>query len=174
MLPPTVLAVLAELAPAGGDRVYDVTRGGQPLVWVADADRAPRKGDIDRLAALDALHREERILRRGWGFLAGRTEIEGSQRKIRLPLLSQPVRLERGLTGYKILPAGDIEITPLVQDRELAAAMESAPGLATPGWLPATGSRAWLWSVAEATGLPIDAIAENSRRLPADRLVLVA
>lgn len=174
MLPPTVLAALAELAPAGGDRVHDVTRGGQPLVWVADADRAPRKGEIDQLAALDALHREERILRRGWGFLAGRAEVEGAQRKIRLPLLSQPVRLERGLTGYKIQPAGDLEITPLVQDRELAAAMESAPGLATPGWLQATGSRAWLWSVAEATGLPIDAIAENNRRLPADRLVLVA
>ena len=55
MLPKTVLAVLAELAPAGGDRVYDVTRGGQPLVWIADAERTPRTAEIDRLAALDAL-----------------------------------------------------------------------------------------------------------------------
>ncbi|HEV7965155.1 MAG TPA: hypothetical protein VGP57_21605, partial [Actinoplanes sp.] len=174
MLPQTVLAVLAELAPAGGDRVYDVTNGGQPLVWIADAERAPRKAEIDRLAALDALHREERILRRGWGFIAGRTELGGAQRKVRVPLLSQPVRLDRGLAGYRIIPAGDIEITPLLEDRELAAAMEAAPGLATPGWLDATGSRAWLWSVAEATGLPIDAITGSGRRLPADRLVLVA
>ena len=173
MLPSTVLAVLAELAPAGGGWIYDVSRAGQPLVWIADADRAPRKAEVDRLAALDALHREERILRRGWGFIAGRAELDGAQRKVRVPLLSQPVRLVRGLTGYRIVPAGDIEITGLLEDRELAAAMEAAPGLATPGWLEATGSRAWLWSVAEATGLPIDAIAENSRRLPTDRLVLV-
>ena len=173
MLPSTVLAVLAELAPAGGDRVYDVTRGGQPLVWLADAERSPRKADVDRLAALDALHREERILRRGWGFIAGRAEIDGAQRKVRVPLLSQPVRLERGLTGYKVLPAGDLEITALLADRELAAALESAPGLAAPGWLDATGSRAWLWSAAEATGLPIDATVKRGGRLPADRLVLV-
>ena len=174
MQPPTVLAVLAELAPAGGDRIYDVTRGGQPLAWIADAERTPRKAEFDRLAALDALHREERILRRGWGFIAGRTELDGAARKVRVPLLSQPVHLERGLAGYRIVPAGDIEITALLEDRELAAAMEAAPGLATPGWLDAIGSRAWLWSVAEATGLPIDAITESGRRLPTDRLVLVA
>ena len=76
MRPSTVFAVLAELAPAGGDRVLDVTRGGQPLAWLDDAERTRRIKEIDRLAALDALHREERLLRRGWGFLAGRTEIE--------------------------------------------------------------------------------------------------
>src|SRR3954452_22902278 len=77
MQPSTVLAVLAELAPAGGDRVLDVTRGGQPLAWLDDAERAPRRAEIERLAALSALHRDERILRRGWGFLAGRIEVEG-------------------------------------------------------------------------------------------------
>jgi len=174
MLPSTVLAVLAELAPAGGDRVYDVTRGGQPLAWIADAERTPRKAEFDRLAALDALHREERILRRGWGFIAGRAEVDGAPRKVRVPLLSQPVRLERGLAGYRIVPAGDIEITALLEDRELAAAMEAAPGLGTPGWLNAVGSRAWLWSVAESTGLPIDSITDSGSRLPTDRLVLVA
>ena len=103
MLPPTVLAVLAELAPAGGgDPGLDVSRGGQPLVWLDDAEKAPRRAETDRLAALDALHREERILHRGWGFLAGRAEIDGRMRKVRVPLLSQPVRLERALTGYRV------------------------------------------------------------------------
>ncbi|WP_045746569.1 AAA domain-containing protein [Actinoplanes rectilineatus] len=174
MDPSTVLAVLGELAPATADRVLDVTRGGQPLVWLKDADRAPRKADVDRLAALDALHREERILHRGWGFLAGSTEIEGARRKIRLPLLSQPVRLDRTLTGYKVTPAGDVEITPLVTDRELAAALESAPGLGTAGWLDAIGSRAWLTSVADNTGLTFDAVTGSHQRLPSDRVVLVA
>ncbi|GAA2537503.1 hypothetical protein GCM10010435_00650 [Winogradskya consettensis] len=169
----TVLSVLAELAPAGGDRVHDVTRGGQPLVWLDDAERAPRNADSDRLAAVDALHREERVLRRAWGFIAGQTEIDGVRRKVRVPLLTQPVRIERGLTGYRVVPAGDAEITPLVEDRELAAAMESAPGLGSAGWLDAIGTRAWLWSVAEATGLPIDATTTTTARLPGDRLVMV-
>ena len=173
MLPSAVLAVLAELAPAAAaDRVLDVSRGGRPLVWLDDADRAPRKKEIDRLAALGALHRDERPLRRGWGFLAGHTEIDGKLRKVRVPLLSQPIQLERGLTGYRVVPAGDLEITPLITDRDLAAALEAAPGLAGPGWLDAIGTRAWLWSAAEATGLPVDAFAVG-RRAPADRIALL-
>jgi hypothetical protein len=168
MVPSTVLAVLAELAPAKGDRMLDVGR----FLWLEDAERAPRQRDADRLAAIGALHRDERPLRRGWGFLVGRTEIEGKQRKIRLPLLSQPVQLERGLLGYRVVPAGDVEITPLIEDRKLAAALEAAPGVAGPGWLEATGSKAWLWSAAEATGLPVDAVA-GDRKAPNDRIVLV-
>ncbi len=171
MLPSTVLAVLAELAPAGADRVLDVSRG-QPLVWLDDPERLGRGKDANRLAAIGALHAEERPVRRGWGFLAGRTEIDGKPRKIRVPLLSQPVRLERGLLGFRVVPAGDVEITPLVSDRRLAAALEAAPGVAGPGWLEATGSRAWLWSAAEATGLPVDSLADG-RRAPNDRIVLV-
>lgn len=174
MLPSTVLAALAELAPAGGDRILDVTRGGQPLAWLDDAERAPRRAEIDRLAALDALHRDERILRRGWGFVAGRTEIEGTPRKVRVPLVSQPVRLDRNIGGYRIVPAGDLGITPLIEDRDLAAVMETAPGLATPGWLTATGTQAWLWTAGEATGLPLDSLTAEHRRLPNDRLVLIA
>jgi hypothetical protein len=169
----TVLAVLAELAPAGADRILDVTHGSQPLVWLADSERATRK-EGDRLAAVDALHREERILHRGWGFLAGRAEIDGKMRKVRVPLLSQPVRLERALTGYRVTVAGDTAVTPLIADRELAASLENEPGLGIPGWLEVTGARAWLTAAAEATGLDFDAVTEPGRRLPADRLVLVA
>ncbi|BCY07161.1 DEAD/DEAH box helicase [Actinoplanes sp. L3-i22] len=174
MLPRTVLDVLAELAPAAAERTLDVTRGSQALVWLDTAEKAPRQKAIERLAALDALHREERILHRGWGFLAGGTEVEGRTRKIRLPLLSQPVRLERSLLAYKLVPAGDVEVTPLVADQELAAAFEAAPGLATPGWLEATGSGAWLRSVADATGFPVGATVGPKQRIPADGLVLVA
>ncbi|MFI5894353.1 AAA domain-containing protein [Actinoplanes sp. NPDC051513] len=173
MRPSTVLAVLAELAPAGGDRVLDVS-GSRQLAWLDDAERTRRRKEIDRLAALDALHRDERLLRRGWGFLAGRTEVDGKARKIRAPLLSQPVRLERGLTGYRVVPAGDVEVTPLVADRDLAAALEAAPGLAAPGWLDATGSKAWLRSAAAATGITVDALVDDGRHIPADRVVLVA
>src|SRR5689334_24486709 len=110
MQPSRVLAALAELAPAGGDRVLDVTRGGLPFVWLDAAHKAPRKAEVNRLAALGALHKEERPLRVGWGFLAGKTEIEGKPAKVRVPLLSQPVQLVRGIAGYTVAPAGDLEI----------------------------------------------------------------
>ncbi|SNY61781.1 Part of AAA domain-containing protein [Paractinoplanes atraurantiacus] len=152
--------------------MLDVTRGGLPFVWLDAAHKAPRKAEVNRLAALGALHKEERPLRVGWGFLAGKTEIDGKLTKIRVPLLSQPVQLVRGIVGYTVAPAGDLEITPLIADRELAAALEAAPGVAQPGWLEATGTKAWLWSAARATGLTVDALG-TSRRAPGDRVVLI-
>nr|BFE74570.1 hypothetical protein GCM10020092_078710 [Actinoplanes digitatis] len=91
-----------------------------------------------------------------------------------MPLLSQPVRLERSLLGYRVVPAGDVEVTPLVADPELAAAFEDAPGLATPGWLEAIGSGAWLRSVADATGFTVGEMIGPKGRIPAEGLVLVA
>jgi hypothetical protein len=125
--PERILAALADLAPAGGERVLDVARGGQPLVWLPEPDRAPRNRAVDRLAALDALRREERILRRGLGFVVGGTEIDGARKVVRLPLLAQPVRLDRGLRGYRIVPAGDLELTGLVEDRDSGAPAGSRP-----------------------------------------------
>ncbi|MEN3308327.1 MAG: hypothetical protein V7603_4529 [Micromonosporaceae bacterium] len=61
MDPRAVLTALADLAPAGGERILDVTRGGQSLAWLTRPDTAPRAKAFDRLAALDALHREERL-----------------------------------------------------------------------------------------------------------------
>ncbi|SDZ17754.1 hypothetical protein SAMN05444365_106170 [Micromonospora pattaloongensis] len=153
MNPRRILAALADLAPAGGERVLDVGRGGQPIVWLREPERAPRNRTTDRLAALDELHRHERILRRGWAWVVGGTEIDGTRRQVRLPLLAEPVRLERGLRGYRIVPAGDLELTPLVTDRETAAALEAAPGLGGAAWLGATGSAAWISTAAAAAGL---------------------
>lgn len=65
MHPATIFTVLADLAPAGRERVFDAT-GGRALLWLADPDRAPRTRTAGRLAATDALHHDERVLRRGW------------------------------------------------------------------------------------------------------------
>ncbi|MER7007039.1 AAA domain-containing protein [Dactylosporangium sp. NPDC000555] len=177
MRPDHVLAALADLAPAGRDRVLDVAKGDQPLVWLADPDRVPRGRAADRLAALDALHRDERILRRGWAWLLGSAEVDGSVRRLRLPLVAEPVRLERsggGRRGHRIVPAGDLEVTPLIGDRELAAVLESSPGLGTAAWLAATGTAAWVATAAQAAGLKPDRIAADDTpiaRLP-DRELL--
>ncbi|WP_033340343.1 DEAD/DEAH box helicase [Catenuloplanes japonicus] len=154
MDPRKILAALADLAPARSDLVLDVARSGQPFAWLEDPDRAPRGKAGDRFAGLDALHREERVLRRGWGWVLGSTEVGGTARRVRLPLVSQPVRIERGLRA-RLLPAGDLEITPLVADRALATRFEEASGLGGAGWLTAPGTKAWISSLAWAAELPV-------------------
>ncbi|TCB98618.1 hypothetical protein E0H26_09070 [Micromonospora zingiberis] len=158
MDPAIILTALADLAPAGAERVLDVSGTGRPLVWLPEPDRGPRGARLDRLAALDALHRDERILRRGLAFVVGSADLDGGRRRVRLPLLAQPVRLERGRRGYRVVPAGDLELTALISDRDLAAQLEAAPGLAGPGWLTAPGTTAWLIAAAEAAGLKVDRV----------------
>ncbi|MBE1492364.1 AAA domain-containing protein [Plantactinospora soyae] len=174
----TVLRALADLAPAASARVLDVTRPGQPLIWLpGNPDYCGRYREVARLAAADLLHRDERTVRRAWGVVAGTVEVAGGgTRKVRLPLLSEPVRVENASHGYRIVPAGDLEITPLVEDRALAARLEAAPGLAGPRWLSATGTEAWLRTVAEAAGLPVTGVDRTERSgsapLPTKGLVL--
>ncbi|GAA3286474.1 hypothetical protein GCM10020218_048470 [Dactylosporangium vinaceum] len=155
MEPSRVLAALADLAPAGRDRVLDVAKGAPAPLRLSDPERVPAGKAAQRLAALDSLHREERILRRGWAWLTGTAEVDGAARTVRLPLLYEPVRLEGSgsrLRGYRVTPAGDLEVTPLITDRELAAALEAAPGVATPPWLTAIGTTAWIETAAGAAG----------------------
>ncbi|MBF9132864.1 hypothetical protein I0C86_28475, partial [Plantactinospora sp. S1510] len=174
----TVLRALADLAPAASARVLDVTRPGQPLFWMpANSDHCGWYREMDRLAAADLLHRDERTVRRAWGVVAGAVEVAGGgTRKVRVPLLSEPVRVEHVSHGYRIVPAGDLEITPLVEDRGLAARLEAAPGLASPRWLASSGAEDWLRSVAEAAGLPVTGVDRAERSgsapLPAKGLVL--
>ena len=159
-----ILTALADLAPAGAERVFDVSGTGRPLVWLPEPDRGPRGARLDRLAALDALHRDERILRRGLAFVVGAADLDGGRRRVRLPLLAQPVRLERARRGYRVVPAGDLELTALIEDRELAARLEAAPGLAGPGWLAAAGTSAWLTAAAEAAGFKLDGVVAKPPR----------
>ncbi|SCG67405.1 AAA domain-containing protein [Micromonospora inositola] len=160
----TILTALADLAPAGAERVFDVSGTGRPLVWLPEPDRGPRGARLDRLAALDALHRDERILRRGLAFVVGAADLDGGRRRVRLPLLAQPVRLARSRRGYRVVPAGDLELTALIEDRELAARLEAAPGLAGPGWLAAAGTSAWITAAAEAAGLKLDRVVAKPPR----------
>ncbi|MFG2169458.1 AAA domain-containing protein [Micromonospora chersina] len=153
-----ILTALAELAPAGAERTFDVSGAGRPLIWLPEPDRGPRGTRLDRLAALDALHRDERILRRGLAFVVGGADLDGGRRRVRVPLLARPVRLDRTRRGYRIVPAGDLELTSLIEDRDLAARLEAAPGLAGPGWLGAPGTTAWITAAAEAAGLKLEAV----------------
>jgi hypothetical protein len=162
--PTQILTALADLAPARGERLLDVGRGGAALHWIGTADRLPRSKAVDRLAGLDALHRDERILRRGLGFVVGTADIEGTRTAVRLPLLAQPVRLERTLSGYRVVPAGDLELTPLIEDAAVAAGLEAVPGIGSPAWLTAPGTDAWIRTAAQAAGLAVTAVMKKAPR----------
>jgi hypothetical protein len=175
MDPAKLLTALAELAPTGGGRVLDVTGKSRP-VWLDDPEWPTGTKALRRLYARDILHREERLLRRGWGFVIGHTEIGGARRTVRVPLASEPVRLHRSLSGYRVVPAGDLEVTPLVADRVLAGELEELLVRAGKGWAEMVGNVAWIRRVAEAAGLPVSDVLTGLRRptLPEEGLVGVA
>lgn len=174
MDPRTVLSALADLAPAGTQRVYDVTQGGPPVAWLTGPDGVARGAAVDRLAALDALHKEARTLRLGWGFVLGSTELDGAVRRLCLPLVAQPVRLRSALRGYRVVPAGDVELSPLVDDPEVAAGLEAITDVTA---LPPEAGPEWLTRAAASAGLELDAIVAvppARRRVTEDRLTGVA
>ncbi|HEY8450990.1 MAG TPA: AAA family ATPase [Natronosporangium sp.] len=178
MDPSAVLTALAELAPAGRDRVLDATGGRAPL-WLTDPDRPPRRKATQRLAATDALHRDERLLRRGWVFVIGRAQFGGAWRRVCLPLLHEPVRLRQGLRGYTVVPAGDLTLTDLVEDERLAAELEGADGVGTWSWLRDDSRLSdWVRATCAAAGLSVARIVPYAAAPPRadhrDGLVAVA
>jgi hypothetical protein len=75
----------------------------------------------ERLAAVDQIRAEQRSLRVGWLFVAGRTKTDdGRTRRVFHPLVTVPVRVQRlpAFGGTNLLPAGDAEVTELVKDHD--------------------------------------------------------
>ena len=113
-------------------------------MWLTDPDSSPRTEAADRLAAADVMHRDERILRRGWAWVWGRAEVDGTTRRVRVPLLTEPVRMRRLPQGYRIESAGDLELTPLLADPDIAARLEDAAGENTSSWLNGPQAEEWI------------------------------
>ena len=55
--------------------------------------------DLARLAQLDALHCDLPILRLGWIYLVAQVRRDGKPRRVVLPLVERPVRLEAAILG---------------------------------------------------------------------------
>ncbi|WP_237047838.1 AAA family ATPase [Lentzea guizhouensis] len=95
-----------------------------PITWTV-----PRHAleQVRRLAAFDALHQEDRLLRVSWAFLTGPAQVGGQRRRVCLPLVSRPVRLHHGLgSTYAYHVAGDTGVFPLIEDWAKAAEREAA------------------------------------------------
>ncbi|HEX7308647.1 AAA domain-containing protein [Lentzea sp.] len=144
---PAVLRTLARLSAAEQPQKVqlDLTRTAG-LLWLGDHEpswraiaqpqdaepvawSAPRslRDEVARLAAFDALHQDDRLLRLGWAFLAGPAQVGGQRRRVCLPLVSRPVRLRKGPgAGHTFHPAGDAALFPLVEDWARVAEREAA------------------------------------------------
>ncbi|CAM3124003.1 AAA domain-containing protein [Stackebrandtia soli] len=154
----TLLAVLADLAPAPRAAPLDIRSGTATAVHFPDLDPDTVKDPAAaRLAALDALHRDERIMRQGWYTIRGNAMVDGRRRVVFLPLYQRPVRIQTGMLSQRIRPAGDIETT----------LGPTAPESPLNPIDPET-----LLELAVSTGLPVTAVTDTP---PTDRdeLVLV-
>jgi hypothetical protein len=92
-----------------------------------DSARRPAEADgaaLRRLAAIDALYPQERLVREGWVFLCGRATVDGRSEQLCLPLLSRPVRLHDAAGVPLPLPAGDRELTTLIRDPATSMRLE--------------------------------------------------
>ena len=130
--------------------------------------RLRRTDTIRHLAALDALQPAEHLLRLGWVVVAGTVEVGGHDLTCCFPLVSQPVHVSvPALRRVTLTPTGASELTPLVQDPEVAAGLEAGgeygsraadpvddagPGDDRAAVPPERG--AWITAVVAASGLP--------------------
>ncbi|HUQ60020.1 AAA domain-containing protein [Lentzea sp.] len=105
-------------------RTITAPQDAEPVAW-----SAPKRvrDQVARLAAFDALHREDRLLRLGWAFLAGPAQVGGQRRRMCLPLISRPVRLVKGAgSSCTFQVAGDAALFPLADDWAKAAEQEAS------------------------------------------------
>jgi hypothetical protein len=187
-----LLRAFGDLAPRGRRPTLDVTRDG-PFLWRGAASTTlerhgppsdpaaratgeplmapvPADPQMRRLAALDALHHDERLLREGFAWLCGPIELDGKEERVLLPLVAAPVRVASTparplgpLGRFAIAPAGDREVLALVTDPDVAGELEARTELGrgslsvgmSEGLLaefPAL--QGWIRDVVVAAGLP--------------------
>jgi hypothetical protein len=165
-----LLLALADLAPAPRPTEQRLQRDllGEQHAW----------GDIGtvyqgaELAKYDELHRDERLLRQGWGVVLGRMEIDGKKRHVRYPLVSRPVRLQTDphkAFRQMVIPAGDIEVHSALQGTELGLTLES---VFDPERHDAPREPDWLSKAAAAAGFDVVGVRDEPRP-DQDGLVIV-
>ncbi len=129
-----MLGVGTPATAADGSTWWFGHRGSPTEVRTLPARRpamgVPSSKAAERLARLGALHVEDGLLRHGWVTIAGTITVDGVDRQVLQPLLSEPVRLrDRPLAlrlatvvgdtssmRFTMTATGDAEITPMVED----------------------------------------------------------
>ncbi|MDA1360847.1 AAA domain-containing protein [Glycomyces luteolus] len=172
MTAPRLLRALADLAPSSPQAKQDALRDhlGKQHVWSPELGTVRGAGE---LAKYDELHHDERLLRQGWGVVAGRTEIDGKQRRVRVPLVNRPVRLQATARAdiQEVVAAGDIEVHEALAGTEFAARLEAVfdPERSAEVLEDLT----WLQQAAEAAGFPGATVWRNPPPRDGSQLLLV-
>ena len=159
-------AVFRRPNPMASSPLFALAQGSSHLTFdeqassalATAADRKP----LRRLAAVDAIHGEEQLLRLGWVWLTGTATVDGEERHLLHPLLSVPMRVLDSLTTVRMVNAGDAELTPLVTGPTRSGLEALADFGSFTGWqLDDEVLRRrfpeftrWITSVVEAAGLP--------------------
>lgn len=154
-----LLRALADLAPSTKPATYDHL--GAKTAWGTGFDAVEGGGELE---AYDELHRDERLLRQGWGIVMGRIDIDGKKVLVRMPLVSRAVRLQTAkMRPYdqRVHPAGDIEVHPELIGTDFADRLEAV--FDPERRAEATEDAAWL---AEAAALAGFEDAEPADRKP--------
>ncbi|MCC3764923.1 AAA domain-containing protein [Glycomyces sp. TRM65418] len=152
-----LLLALADLAPAAQPSQQRLRRDHLGDQHVACLDLQSTRDGAD-LAKYDELHRDERLLRQGWGMVTGLTVVDGKTRRVRLPLVSRPVRLQADpadASRQLVIPAGDIEVHSDLVNTGFAFLLESVfdpekheTTVKDLSWLPAAAAAAGFPDVA--------------------------
>jgi hypothetical protein len=165
---PTSAVSLFSGSPGTGSFGGDLMRG---LAVAPDdvAVQVERKFG-ERLAAIDQIRANEHSLRVGWLFVAGRVDgDDGKQHRVFHPLVTVPVRVQVTVSygAARLVPAGDVSLTPRVTDPEwrkaLYGQMEFGGGALSDGDRPDAPAallarlerlKKFAFEAAEAAGLP--------------------
>jgi hypothetical protein len=157
MDPARILTALADLAPVNKTAAAaDFDEIGQKSAWAGSLTTVPGAAD---LAAHDELHRDERLLRQGWGIVTGVHRVDGKRRRLAVPLVTRPVRLEVAQTepfDHKIVPAGDLVFHPKLVGTPYAARLAAV--LAPERTGGDLADPAWLLAAATAAGYAVNAV----------------
>ena len=100
---------------------------GARLTTSASVHPTPALDQLQRFAALTP---GLPVLRIGWLWISGTIEIDGHERRLRLPLLSRSVAVTHRFGQRRITPLDAWDLWPLVDDHDKAADLERAAAFA--------------------------------------------
>ncbi|THV39705.1 DEAD/DEAH box helicase [Glycomyces buryatensis] len=168
-----LLRALADLAPAPNLSKQRLVRDqlGKQFAWGSALDSVDHAGELEKY---DELHRDERLLRQGWGIVMGRTEVDGKMQRVRVPLVSRPVRLRSdpaNKSEQQVIPAGDLEVHAALAGTEFGSKLEDIFDPERRDEVMA--DTAWLPKAAAAAGFKGAAVWHIPPQSERDRLVVV-
>lgn len=151
-----ILDALADLAPVSHTSTLD-----QLGPHARQTDDFTTIVHAQSLEAHDELHRDERLLRLGWGIIAGSIKVDDKYQRVRVPLVSRPIRLSSHSSSQRqrISPAGDIQLTGNLEGTQIGTTLAESMSVERPPDI--TELHDWFPAATEAAGYRADSIDDS-------------